>query len=324
LLQINRMAEDGTNLGQVPLYKSNSEGTGIPVSDEGGKKPKQKKNPFFPRFPLKDTKSKPKKDPADKNATKAPPIMNPGFQGDVPTVDFDPISPSTSFQHLPRLQVNPLANRHRTLTLTGPEAERSDAAYLDVVAGESISTYPFIPGNPTRDGDPICDRFSVQIFENRLIACVADGCNWGEKPRAAAHKANAAFVDYVNANHDAIVDVKKAGVVLLSAFESAHNSIMEGKEAFWEAGTTTLLGGVLLEINKGTDKFTPQWEFVLASIGDCKAFCYSNGEITDITHGNRQNTSDPRDCGGRLGPHLEEGKPDLRNLNVCFFASTLS
>ncbi len=23
-----------------------------------------------------------------------------------------------------------------------------------------------------------------------------------------------------------------------------------------------------------------------------------------------------RDCGGRLGPHLDEGKPDLRNLNV--------
>lgn len=41
-------------------------------------------------------------------------------------------------------------------------------------------------------------------------------------------------------------------------------------------------------------KFTPQWEFVCASVGDCKAFCYSNGEITDITEGNRQNASDPR------------------------------
>jgi len=120
----------------------------------------------------------------------------------------------------------------------------------------------------------------------------------------------------VNQNHEQIVDVKKAGAVLLNAFEYAHNSIMEGKEAFWEAGTTTLLGGVLLEINKGTDKWTPQWEFVCASVGDCKAFCYANGEISDITQGNRQNASDPRDCGGRLGPHLDEGKPDLRNLNL--------
>jgi len=77
-----------------------------------------------------------------------------------------------------------------------------------------------------------------------------------------------------------------------------------------------LLGGMLLEINRGTDPWTPQWEFVCASVGDCKAFCFTGGEISDITQGNRQNASDPRDCGGRLGPHLEEGKPDLRNLNL--------
>lgn len=57
----------------------------------------------------------------------------------------------------------------------------------------------------------------------------------------------------MNANHEVITDVKKAGELLLSAFANAHNSIMEGKVAFWDAGTTTLLGGVLLEINKGTD-----------------------------------------------------------------------
>lgn len=61
------------------------------------------------------------------------------------------------------------------------------------------------------------------------------------------------FIEFVNASHESITDVKKAGAVLLNAFEYAHNSIMEGKLAFWEAGTTTLLGGVLLEINKGTD-----------------------------------------------------------------------
>ena len=58
------------------------------------------------------------------------------------------------------------------------------------------------------------------------------------------------FIEYVNASHDSITDVKKAGAVLLNAFEYAHNSIMEGKLAFWDAGTTTLLGGILLEINK--------------------------------------------------------------------------
>lgn len=231
--------------------------------------------------------------------------------------------PSTSYQHLPRLKVQPLV-AHNHVVVCGPNGpvgpfpsdEAGTANYTDIAAGRSISTYPHIPGNPGRDGDPIADRFATHVFENRVIAAVADGCNWGAKPREAAQKANAAFIEYVNASHDAITDVKKAGAVLLNAFEHAHNSIMEGKNAFWDAGTTTLLGGVLLEIIKGDDKWTPQWEFVCASVGDCKAFCYSTGgEIVDITQGNRPNTSDPRDCGGRLGPH-DEGKPDLRNLNL--------
>jgi serine/threonine protein phosphatase PrpC len=235
-----------------------------------------------------------------------------------------PLAPSTSYQHLPRLQVCPLVSKRNYVVVSGPtgpvgpviDDESGSAFYSDVVAGRSISTYPHIPGNPNRDGDPIADRFAAHVYENRVIACMADGCNWGAKPREAATKANAAFIEYVNANHDTLTDVKRAGAVLLNAFEYAHNSIMEGKIAFWDAGTTTLLGGVLLEINKGTDKWTPQWEFVCASVGDCKAFCYANGEITDITPGNRQNANDPRDCGGRLGPHLDEGKPDLRNLNL--------
>lgn len=227
------------------------------------------------------------------------------------------------YQHLPRLPVCPLVSRNH-MQVAGPMGpagpvigdDSGSAHYMDIVAGKSISTYPHIPGNPNRDGDPIADRFAGYVYENRVVAAVADGCNWGAKPKEAAHKANAAFIEFVNSTHDSITDVKKAGQVLLQAFEYAHNSIMEGKLAFWEAGTTTLLGGVLLEINKGNDKFIPQWEFVCASVGDCKAFLYSNGEITDITQGNRQNTYDPRDCGGRLGPHLDEGKPDLRNLNL--------
>lgn len=266
----------------------------------------------------RDKKDKPKKD-KDKQAF--------ALESDelLTRTDFVlPLAPSTSYQHLPRLQVCPLVSKRNYVVISGPtgpvgpiiDDDSGSAFYSDVVAGRSISTYPHIPGNPNRDGDPIADRFAANVFENRVIACMADGCNWGAKPREAAIKANAAFIEYVNTNHDTITDVKKAGAVLLNAFEYAHNSIMEGKLAFWDAGTTTLLGGVLLEINKGTDKWTPQWEFVCASVGDCKAFCYANGEITDITQGNRLNAHDPRDCGGRLGPHLDEGKPDLRNLNL--------
>eukprot|EP01112_Ceratiomyxa_fruticulosa_P016243 TRINITY_DN4877_c0_g1_i2.p1 TRINITY_DN4877_c0_g1~~TRINITY_DN4877_c0_g1_i2.p1 ORF type:complete len:582 (+),score=124.48 TRINITY_DN4877_c0_g1_i2:1929-3674(+) len=230
--------------------------------------------------------------------------------------EFIPNSPTTFYHHLPRLTVCSLTSKSKTISLTGPETDVDEQIYKHYACGQSISTYPHIPGNAQRDGTPICDRYSIQLYENRIVACIADGCSWGEKPREAARTATQAFVNYINARHSMIVDVKKAGAVLLAAFGQAHSAIMEGKGAVWEAGTTTLLGGLLLEINKGADKFTPQWVFVCASVGDCKAFIYAGGEISDITSGNRQNVTDARDCGGRLGPHLDEGKPDLRNLNL--------
>jgi len=40
--------------------------------------------------------------------------------------------------------------------------------------------------------------------------------------------------------------------------------------------------------------------------------------VIDITEGNRTNLADARDPGGRLGPHLSGGTPDLRNLDLYF------
>lgn len=43
----------------------------------------------------------------------------------------------------------------------------------------------------------------------------------------------------------------------------------------------------------------------------------SRDTTTDITEGNRQNLTDARDPGGRLGPYLES-EPDLRNLHLYY------
>jgi len=40
-------------------------------------------------------------------------------------------------------------------------------------------------------------------------------------------------------------------------------------------------------------------------------------QFTDITEGNRQNLTDARDPGGRLGPYIE-ADPDLRNLHLYY------
>jgi len=37
-------------------------------------------------------------------------------------------------------------------------------------------------------------------------------------------------------------------------------------------------------------------------------------KVSEITAGNRKNLSNPTDPGGRLGPQLDSGDPDLRNL----------
>lgn len=63
-----------------------------------------------------------------------------------------------------------------------------------------------------------------------------------------------------------------------------------------------------------------EYALVFASVGDCKAFhwSYQSGRVTDITFGNRLNVRDARDPGGRLGPYVGQGEPDLRNLK-CYF-----
>jgi len=84
------------------------------------------------------------------------------------------------------------------------------------------------------------------------------------------------------------------------------------------AGTTTMLGGMLVQVldQKGDE----EWAFVAVNLGDCKAYRWDtkNQKITDVTRGNRQKINDVRDPGGRLGPFISGAEPDLRNLRVHY------
>jgi hypothetical protein len=64
-----------------------------------------------------------------------------------------------------------------------------------------------------------------------------------------------------------------------------------------------------------------KWGFAFLSIGDCKAFHWkkSDGTITDLTAMNRQNVANATDPGGRIGPYVGQGAPDLRNLKLYFY-----
>eukprot|EP01102_Stenamoeba_stenopodia_P011036 TRINITY_DN336_c0_g1_i1.p1 TRINITY_DN336_c0_g1~~TRINITY_DN336_c0_g1_i1.p1 ORF type:complete len:945 (+),score=158.27 TRINITY_DN336_c0_g1_i1:308-3142(+) len=217
--------------------------------------------------------------------------------------------------------------------LSGPEDQSngSEAHYGDYISARVISTYPHVPTKPLRDGDPICDRVSVLVYENRAIVTMTDGCNWGVKARDASLKANESFMQHVAQHINELTDVQKMTSVFLRGIFVAHERIMDTKAA--DIGTTTILGGVLCEVDPSSivslsssycSTTTPsdgrKWAFFCLSVGDCKAYHYSvkTQHLVDITKGNRKNLLDARDPGGRLGPYNDAGTPDLRNIAMYY------
>jgi hypothetical protein len=148
----------------------------------------------------------------------------------------------------------------------------------------------------------------LQLYSNMTVVALADGCNWGTKPQEAAILASNELVSYIGVRCQNILDVRTMGRNLLKAFMMAHKKIIAPKEDVWDAGTTTLLGGVVMPIAESPAD-SKQWAFVCASVGDCKAFLYSSltKRFHEITAGNRNNLTDASDCGGRLGPYKGNG-----------------
>ena len=74
------------------------------------------------------------------------------------------------------------------------------------------------------------------------------------------------------------------------------------------AGTTTLVGGVLYELDTNTDS---KYAFLFINVGDCKVFHYDNknDSVEDLTEVNR--VTDATDPGGRLGPYLDNNDPGI-------------
>jgi hypothetical protein len=81
------------------------------------------------------------------------------------------------FQKLGKVRKNPkiLGSVNGPYDITYPHE-----IFDEFICGRSISTYPFLPDKLSRDGDPICDSYCIQILEdNATISVVTDGCNWG-------------------------------------------------------------------------------------------------------------------------------------------------
>eukprot|EP01125_Pyxidicula_operculata_P013390 TRINITY_DN4439_c0_g1_i2.p1 TRINITY_DN4439_c0_g1~~TRINITY_DN4439_c0_g1_i2.p1 ORF type:complete len:1494 (-),score=306.43 TRINITY_DN4439_c0_g1_i2:277-4758(-) len=195
------------------------------------------------------------------------------------------------------------------------------------IAAWSVSTYPRITSElpdgkikikSERQGDPICDRYSIERLTDRVLIALADGCNWGPKPLAAAKIAVNIFTDYCKRNLLNMKSIHETASLFFRSLPVIQNKIVESKElTWWECGTTTLLGGCILPVVDPKYK----WVFCCINVGDCKAYRISlkQNKIFDITTNSRtgKGALDAQDCGGRLGPS-KDGNPDLRNLSVYF------
>lgn len=186
------------------------------------------------------------------------------------------------------------------------------------IFGQSMSNYPKGTG-----GDNVwCDYFQVQVINQCALIAIADGCNWGAKPKKAAETACRLTQEHIAKEIDSWAGSKVGHPMSfidlsnfsLSSLSLVHQEILKEKYP----GTTTLLSGMLCKI----DSINPnEYGFVCVSVGDCKAFHWEKktGRVKDITFGNRRNAHDASDCGGRLGPYLAKQQPDLRNLSSFFW-----
>lgn len=212
----------------------------------------------------------------------------------------------------------------------------SPVYFGDYVYGRVVSNYPMKATlQPDRTialdsvihmGDPVCDQFCVERYASATVFALADGCNWGNKPRMAANRASRAFVNFVQENttiasSSSLLDSHILARSFIHAFDVCQKAILsESKDAkyFTDVGTTTLVGGAILEMSGKPNS----WAVVCAGVGDCKIFHIAlsgkKPEVSEITVGSRniQNITDATDPGGRLGPQKKGGHPDLRNFDA--------
>lgn len=219
--------------------------------------------------------------------------------------------------------------------LSGPDGPGSAELHNgEKVACKSVTCYPLTPATirelgsvpdgilPNDDelahmGDPICDQFYVQSTGENIVAVLADGCNWGSGPRKAAKTAAIALGSFIKMYLGRCTNLAQFSEALILGMEYAAQKVAGGCDKIKPA-TTTVAGGTILDISPAG--FREKYAWVGVSVGDCKVFHYSARTriVSDITKNSRFDVNDPSDPGGRIGPYLENGKPDFRNLRICY------
>lgn len=160
-----------------------------------------------------------------------------------------------SWMNLPEVPVEPLKFGGRYFEVRGPivSAPGEVSNFADMAAVRSINLYPKLPGSKERLADPICDYCRCQVYSNRVMFAVADGCGWGKGPAEAANHAVNGFISGLQQKL-VFSTVQEAGQILLQGLYKGHSRIVKGysPDEMGTVGTTTICGGLLLELKRSS------------------------------------------------------------------------
>jgi hypothetical protein len=184
--------------------------------------------------------------------------------------------------------------------------------------GLSVTLYEKKLDSSEHHGDPIADAFAVVTRPNSSILALADGINWGIKPRLAARAAILGAIEHL---HQKLFNDQNPPATtrdifhhILLAFDEGHKKILLN-----EGTTTTLTVAMVCEILPDP-RIASRWVLCVVSVGDSPCFLYKPDlhVIYEVTSAARMGKGrDPRDAGGCLGANLGT-EPDLSNLICCF------
>ena len=185
--------------------------------------------------------------------------------------------------------------------------------------GESISLYEHKAGSTQHHGDPIADVFAIVARPNNCIMAVADGVNWGIKPRLAARCAVHGCVGYLNSK---LFECPKMPCTTQDVFHDILRSFHSAQKLIIKQGgtTTTLCVAVIVELQQTKVGGSSKWGLCVVCVGDTLCYVWRNEtqqvhEVTSATHLGKERN--PRDSGGCLGCDLGD-QPDLSNLLCCY------
>ena len=184
--------------------------------------------------------------------------------------------------------------------------------------GISVTLYERKIQSAEHYGDPIADAYAVVARPNSCILALADGVNWGQRPKLAARAAVLGSIEHLHSKLFQCLTAPKTTQdifhhILLS-FDVAQKEIIAH-----EGTTTTLTVAIVCEILPHP-RVSSRWALCVVSVGDSPCFLYKPNlekvyEVTAAAHMGKGR--DPRDAGGCLGANCGDN-PDLSNLVCCF------